>query len=614
MAKMTASELWERVELVVEEYAARDSMLDALEDYYYLEGDKEEDAVREEEGVEVVRGPHGTNAVDLLQDLLADAELSVSVPARSEKAKDKRLADDAELWLRALVEEAERGQGQGLVERAAWLAGMRGCLAARVLFLEDRVFPSSDGNPAEAGASAYTIANRSPILLQIRDPRSVYGAFGYDGLQYVVEQWTRTVGDVRRTWGEDVLAERKEDEETVWTEYWDGEVFCYWADGTAIKKRVGGSNRAGPWPHGYGGIPYVYRFGRQTGRREPEKRVRPLLESGRGTIDKIDLYDSMEATFAAQYNGDAVVVYSDDMEFELDTRPGATNYLRSGERVEFLRAGREPMEVATARAKHEAAFERATFPHTMYGADPGRVMAGYALNVLNQGGMIRIRPLVRCIEETIGGLLGKALMVAEKKLAPLVDGKVEVYQVAMVEGEEGSRRSVRGSVELDAAGLEGFWQVDVQLGDVLPADEQANLVLALRSRQAGPDGRPLMSWETAVQRFNLAQSPADERMRIDREMAWNDPEVAALRQAVLVANVKQELMEELRRLGVNVEKVLAEARAEAVSPAGVSPAGAGVPAVPGDAGTAIPGMAGMGAPGAFAGPAEAGPEEMMGMV
>jgi hypothetical protein len=171
----------------------------------------------------------------------------------------------------------------------------------------------------------------------------------------------------------------------------------------------------------------------------------------------------------------------------------------------------------------------------------------------------------------VGGLLGLALMVAEKKLAPLVDGKVSVSELREVAGEDGGKRNVRQGVELDAEGLAGFWQVEVQLGEVLPADEQANLVLALRSRQPGPDGRPMLSWETAVDRFKLAQSPADERMRIDREMAWNDPEVAALKQAVLVANVKQELMDELRRLGVNVERVLEQAaqRGQATADRGI---------------------------------------------
>ncbi len=121
-------------------------------------------------------------------------------------------------------------------------------------------------------------------------------------------------------------------------------------------------------------------------------------------------------------------------------------------------------------------------------------------------------------------------------------------------------------------------------------------MLALRSRTAGPDGRPLLSWETAVDRFKLAESPADERMRIDRELAWNDPEVAALRQAVLVANVKQELVDELRRLGVNVEKVLEEAKA------GQATNGTNLP----KEGGLAPGMAGMGGPGAFGAGAPAG--------
>jgi len=51
-----------------------------LDDYYFLEGPKDDHEKSETEGVELVRLPAAANAIDLVQDLLGSAEWSLTVP------------------------------------------------------------------------------------------------------------------------------------------------------------------------------------------------------------------------------------------------------------------------------------------------------------------------------------------------------------------------------------------------------------------------------------------------------------------------------------------------------------------------------------------------------
>ena len=546
----SAEELLDLATETIEEYGERDTMFTDLEPYYFLEGTKS-DQEGSDEGIEIVHLPHGTNAIDLVQDLLADTEPGIVVPASGEGPTRKKVADTAEKYLRAVIHQSERAQKQSILSRAAWLVSMRGCIAGRVMGVEKWIERDED-------AGTWRTGQRVPLLLQLRDPLYVFPAFGLDGLAYVVEQRERTVKDLRNSLGDDVLPSAKLSDKVEWIEYWDDTYFCYWADGEPVTLGAG----AGPWPHRFGGMPYSFEFARQTGKTDPEDRVRPLLQGVRGVIDRLDLTDSAQATFIMQYNGDAVTVFSDKEEVDLDLRSGAVNHLESGDRVEWLRTGRQPLEVESAGAKYAAQLQKGTFPDSMYGMDPGRILAGYALNMLNQSGQLRLKPMVKCLEEFLAELLENALMVSEHYLTELIGEPIPFHLITEGEDEEGNTYRRKDDLTLDAKKLDGWYQVEVSLGELMPADEQANLMLALKAREQGPDGKPLLSWETVVDNYGLVKSVVDERDRIEREMAYHDPEVAALRQAVILETVKQELIEELEELGISPEEVLGKLAAQ----------------------------------------------------
>jgi len=99
---------WRRLKLLIEQNRGRNSLFDQMDRIYDQE--RTESAPESDDSVVLVRMPHGTNAVDLITDLLAQSEMVITVPAASEAAPAKREADLEEKWLRAWLQKNERIQ------------------------------------------------------------------------------------------------------------------------------------------------------------------------------------------------------------------------------------------------------------------------------------------------------------------------------------------------------------------------------------------------------------------------------------------------------------------------------------------------------------------------
>jgi hypothetical protein len=569
-------DLYLKCNRVIEDYGQRDIVFDRIEDYYFMEGEQDEDEEEDEE-IERVRLPHASMIVDLVTDMLAGTDMSITVPARSESQDDKDLADRAEDYLWAVWRQNERRQRSGFMQRLAWYVAMYGCAAARVMPTQ-KLMQVVDGEKWQT---------KGPIPIQVflRNPRYVYPRFGADSILYVVERFKRTVEDIRATYGDALLPEFKDpNQEIDWTEYWSPTSYCYWVNSDPVKR---GKLGLGPWAHSYGGLPYAFEFARQTGRTEPEYRNRPMLANMLGVIDRMNTYDTMQATFVSRYIGDVLVVKSDEMARdnalrEVSTRTGDAIVLKLDEDVSWLNANKQPIELQIARQQLEGMFEKGTFPASVFGTDPGRAMAGYALQMLNQSGRLKLRPVVDCIERVLESVLANVLMVSEKHLAPLLDGSIPFYDIRDVPSDEGTRKA-RKRLEFNAKKLEGCWEAQVQLGDLMPSDESTNIVLATRVTAAGPNGRPLLSWETAVEKFNLTHSVSEERDRISRERVMATEQYIALEDAIFSAEAIKELKDRAAELDINVEEVLAQAQATK-NPQGAqggAPSGAITGGVPG---------------------------------
>ena len=132
-------------------------------------------------------------------------------------------------------------------------------------------------------------------------------------------------------------------------------------------------------------------------------------------------------------------------------------------------------------------------------------------------------------------MLEKALMISENFIAVQTSEAIPFWVVEQKEERGGQARTYRSQRTLDAKKLEGVYHVEATLGEVLPVDEVTNFQLAVQSQQPDPNGRPLLSRRTAMEKFAIVSNPTEEEGRIDREAAWSDPEVRLLSRAVAAA-------------------------------------------------------------------------------
>lgn len=540
------SDLWQEAQDTIAEYGPRDQLLDRLEELYFHPDDypkAEETAAKDDEVIEIVHMPRASNVIELIQDMMAAAGYNIAVAASDLTPKARKLAEQAEMFCRETLRQSQEQQATDFVGQLAWYVGMRGAGAARVQVRPEWM---EEGKP-DPEKDPWGMAKRIPIQVQLRDPRNLYPALGRDGLIFIIEKQQRTVRDIRRTYGEHVLEKRQPADMVDWIEYWDAERYQFWADGEAMGAKKGQGRGQGPFPHQYGRNPYVYHFARQTGKAEPEKRMRPILQAMRPVIERADMLDSMEHTFIAHYIGTGWKTVSKDGKLGFDPTPGRVHRLKEGEDIQPIQAGRTPLELEIAQSKLDGHFERGTFPATFYGSDPGRVISGFAISLLHQAGQAKLQPMVSAIERLMRDICVNILAVAEKQVATLVQGKVPFYVMEKSEGQ-----FTQSEKTLDAAGLKGFYPVEVSLGDLVPQDRITEMQLAMQERQEGPHGMPLLSDATILESHKIAESPELERKKILLQQVRSSPELVGLEAQLLIAKEREALREELNGLDVDV--------------------------------------------------------------
>jgi hypothetical protein len=505
-------ELLEQADELFDDARDRNQMYDALDEIYapteHAAGQPAAGA--DNENVQLVKMPYGTSAVDLVADLAANQEVLIEVPASKETDSAQKTADAQERWLRALLQAngAVQGKKNLLVGHGAWLAAMRAACVMRVLYLDHAVTQPQ-------GADKYLVTGL-PLLLQNRDARNcVYAEGGYQGIDFVAERSARSVRQLRRLYPAAFPDEdRYPDGATAqWTEVWTPQHVAYFVDGRPV--RMGGQKvRA----HGYGCLPYAIGLGRTT----PVERLkyRPLLEGVRTVGANLNTVVSILATAGWHSAVDATNVFSDDYgtandKRQVDANPGAINYFGRADRVEAYQRAPLPQDFFRLLDAFLAAYQQGTFPFAMFG-QVGTAMAGYAINLLTQSGRRALAPIMSAVEGCLEGILRCAAIVCREKLAPLVGPEIPL-QVPLYQNETDEQRKarrVRRELRLDTRAIGDDWQCTVSLGDVMPADEAANLRMALEATNAR---LPLLSVQTALTKFKIVPDAADELTRIGSE-------------------------------------------------------------------------------------------------
>jgi hypothetical protein len=496
--KLAAEDIQARCELVIEAARGRNSMykrMDELYDRAHTEG-----APADSASAVLLRMPYGTNAIDLVTDMVAQAEMQIEIPAAKETAQAKKEADAQEKWLRAWYSLNEQAQHHNLIADAAWYAAQRSVVVARTLYSSELVEKGEKDDWALTGL---------PCVLQMRDPATTFWAESATGIEYVVESYPRLAVEIKRqypgTLDDDTFAD---DTPVQWTEYWDATYRAYFCEDALV---TGKGN--GIVAHGFGLVPYAFGVARSTPRHGQEQRFRPLLLGVEDVLRGLDIYASIRATAAHDSIVNAWAVFSDTYGHgskELQLGPDSTNYFGPQDKIQPIVRGALPADLSEYGAQLMAAFQQGTFPLALYGQVPGQ-LAGYAINMLVASGRRPMIPIYGAVQRALEGAFRNAVLICRNKVAPIVGDEIGL----LTKERDKSGRAYRSRLILNTRNVVDDFDCTVTLTDPLPADEASNLRMAMEAVKSG-----LLSKETALTKYKIMPNALEELERIQVERIY----------------------------------------------------------------------------------------------
>jgi len=487
--------------------------------------------------------------------MVSALEPVVMVPAASPDEEALRDAEEREKWLNAFWEASEREARKSLLTRMAWQGFQRGMVVARVIFRLDRLVHRGTGEEAEERPYApdempsrrvaeYEQGDLLPVQVQVRDPLSVWPEWNEDGLVCVVETLERRVRDVRRRHGDEALPGRGGAEVVEWREYWDDERWIGWADGVLVVDEE----------HGIGAVPYAIEMPISAESGQPEREVRPFLEQAEGIAARINRILSIQETTAVQYNNDALAVTGDvthgpGREQGISLRPFEVNYLRPGSTLQWIRrSGGSPPDTTQLLQLYLQEWERATWPAEMHGMER-MARSGYAWGLLTESGRIRLVPVIEAIQDVMERADELVMRVLERELGQLVGGWVHL-DVVEVADRDGREVRTRRRVTIDTQAIEGDYASQVTLGQPATADKMQRALMGERLAKGG-----LLSRRTVAEEYLGVSSWAEERERLAREQAEQDPVMVQARAALYRVEALRQLRKDLEDMELDEEEM-----------------------------------------------------------
>lgn len=572
-ADQNVQDAWDLAVELIADAQERDRMWDDLDALYYndreMTGASGTPDHADPLGIWVTSGTRETSdlgqrkaaaELDLGVNLVSSLDPVVAVPASSPSRADVSDADEREAWLNAYIKQAEREERGGVVRSLAFHGFQRGLLVLRVIARQDRLKRPGEERPladrlADAirrgvrpsRAAGYEQGELLPIQLQVRDPRQVYPRWTEDGLAAVVEEYERKWRDVKEHHPEAAdLAGSGSGDTVIWREYWDREWVIYWAGQSFVTRRR----------HGLGVVPYAIRIPIQAGSDEPSRAVRPFLKNAQGLAQRINRLVAIQETTAVRYNNDALIV-SGRVSHDgaggtkvpgLSLDPFTVNVAEEGTRVDWIYRSKPPLETDSLLALYLSEWESATWPKEMHGAE--RVArSGLAWGLMTEAGRVRMVPVLSGMEQVLEDALGLVLRTAEQVIGPLVGGAVHV-QVVEAQDLRDRRIRVARQVEIRTEEIDGSYRVEVKLGTPASAEQLQRALLAERMVGAG-----ILSRQTAAEEYMGVASWAEERERLAREAAAQDPQVRQIEAALARIETIRELRERVEEMQLTPEEM-----------------------------------------------------------
>lgn len=435
-------------------FGQRNSLYQQLEKMYALEWDSPPTAkdVKETMSAE----PH--NAVDTVVKLLVTSDPSFTVDRAKDNEEEKNKADMLERGVKEIVERSSRMRGKNFEKEVVSSLSIFGEVATKVADLRALATHRTKKN-----ALAKYPQHLSPIAFKVLNPMSVFYDEADWGLSTVLEISQRTIGEIKRSWGERAVEMKGDDlQETRYYEIWTYNPFeptgtrMVWCD-------VQTDPLLPPTLHGFDFLPYSIRKSHSLSfLSRPEFKDMSMLYTlhKSGTWQRMNLLLTIMATNVQLFVNPKWVARTRDrrkINIDLNTSGGVVD-LYTGEDISPLARQLVPKEVYDLLTLLKQQSEESTLPRVVAGASPGGVSAGFAINLLSQGGKLSIYPVEEAANEALTDSVRGAMSWIAKNKYPvklsddmiLTANDCDAYRFR-------TRVALRSSVPQDKVAMGNLW-------------------------------------------------------------------------------------------------------------------------------------------------------------
>lgn len=502
----------DRLNTLETNYAARNTMLDEIEDIFLMEWDDAEKPTQSEGNhIKYTTSPDARNKALGAIRLMSSTEPKFSVPTDVNDADAKEKAEVIERAAMAMFEMSGR-----IAQRQAHYD----IVSSAVLFGEVHIgvdltqdwVAHSKGSGKAAEKRIERLASLTPILFQVFDPRTCFPEYDEFGLTSYFRKLETKAGSILDKWGDagkELIGKLDRNDDVTFCEYWDNIYHVCWIDennGYLMFEE-----------HNLPCIPIVAVItdGSNIHSNEEHKR-QPFLY----TVWKSKLSPRQNLMLTIAYSNMFAIASNPTFNFIANSPdrklrpdysiPGGYNKLLMGE--SFAPLAKNAIDPAIMQSWDWA--KSLTTESTIYDQALGQPLGGNApysmVALLNQAGRL---PLVT-IQKRASFAISQATEIAFMLIKDQTSGKVKI------------KTKGKGVLDIDANDIPEDLIIDAELKIDLPQDRNQSIQMAM---QATSGDHPLLDYENARKTF----LDVEQSSEIDKQIARERFNWAKLQQAIM---------------------------------------------------------------------------------
>lgn len=413
-----------------EQYSTRNSDNDEFEKEYLMDWTEDKPT---EEDAKITISPDGHNAILGVVRLLASTSPKFSVPVDKGDTSVSQKSDVMEKFANALWYINGRIRQSPLEIDLVHSGAVFAEFCAGVISTKDLVDQAKGGSKA-AQARAERIAEMTPVIFEVYDPRTCYPEFDSFGLTAFYRQSKVKSGVILDAWGQTAIdagldpSNRFEDVE--YCDYWDFVTHACWIEGRSNPLFIG--------EHGLPRIPIVDQItsGSMVHTKPEQQRhgfLYGLVKSGISKRQSLALTVEASNVFKHGINPQLVAKLKDpNQDLLIDKSLSGTIKLEVGESIEPL----QQQVIDPSLEKISVLFERKGEETTIYKQAMGGNIAGggnaaySTIALLNQAGRLPLTDIQKRSAWGMGQLMEIAFaMIKDNKAGTKVQGDNGVMKI-----------------------------------------------------------------------------------------------------------------------------------------------------------------------------------------